>query len=225
MNVLLQIRSELCEEHEREDILRCILEGQKFIRNANIFRVHVSIRDIMRVIDLYHYFTFNSAGKSLLERGSKHWQALIISIAMGYYFRLSNNPTEKNNRNDFAKMMNEILKECGCRLTFVETVKDAMLKLYNETIIPLGIAKTDALLENLFCTVICIDAKIPLIITGPAGSSKTLSFTIAADNMKGKQSTTSLYKKMYHVHPFRYQCSEQVSCIEYKENLLIIAFY
>ena len=70
---------------------------------------------------------------------------------------------------------------------------------------------TTALLENLFCTVVCIDAKIPLIITGPAGCSKTLSFTIAVDNMKGKQSIMPLYKKMSHVHPFRYQCSEQVN--------------
>ena len=93
-----------------------------------------------------------------------------------------------------------------------------MSKLYEHTNIPPGIAKTDALLENLFCTVICIDAKIPLIIMGPAGCSKTLSFTIAVDNMKGKQSSSVLYKKMYRVHPFRYQCSEQVNSLEYSKN-------
>ncbi len=98
----------------------------------------------------------------------------------------------------------------GCHLDFGVTVMNVMTDLYKQTQIPTGIAMTQALLENLFCTVICIDAKIPLIITGPAGCSKTLSFTIAVDNMKGKQSNTVLYKKMYHVHPFRYQCSEQV---------------
>lgn len=51
--------------------------------------------------------------------------------------------------------------------------------------------------------------KIPLLVVGPPGCAKTLSFSIAIDNMKGKQSPMPLYKNFHNVHPFRYQCSEQ----------------
>jgi hypothetical protein len=57
-------------------------------------------------------------------------------------------------------------------------------------------AGTDALRENLFATVVCIDALVPLVIIGPAGCSKTLSFTIAVDNMRGKW---SVYKELHQV--------------------------
>jgi hypothetical protein len=86
-----------------------ILEGQQYIRAARMWRVHVSIRDIMRVIDLYRYFRTTSAGKELIgssERTS-HWKALIISIAMGYYFRLNNESA--HNRRKFEQNMNKML--------------------------------------------------------------------------------------------------------------------
>ena len=54
--------------------------------------------------------------------------------------------------------------------------------------LPHGIAKTEALKENLFCIIACCCARVPLIIVGEPGSSKTLSFNLAASNLRGIES-------------------------------------
>ena len=55
-------------------------------------------------------------------------------------------------------------------------------------ILPVGIAKSKALKENIFATIICTVTKIPLIIVGAPGSSKTLSFNLTISNLKGQES-------------------------------------
>ncbi|KAH3765624.1 AAA+ ATPase [Pelomyxa schiedti] len=94
--------------------------------------------------------------------------------------------------------------------------KGVLNSLCNNTHLPPGIAKTNAFMENLFCTVVCLDAKIPLVIVGPPGCSKTLSFKVAVDNMKGQTSPKEFYRALHHVLPFRYQCSEQSTDTEIK---------
>ena len=54
--------------------------------------------------------------------------------------------------------------------------------------LPNGIAKTEALKENLFATIICTATNTPLIIVGAPGSSKTLSFNLTISNLKGPES-------------------------------------
>lgn len=54
--------------------------------------------------------------------------------------------------------------------------------------LPAGIAKTEALKENLFATIICTVTKTPLIIVGAPGSSKTLSFNLTISKLKGQES-------------------------------------
>ena len=58
----------------------------------------------------------------------------------------------------------------------------------NKLSLPAGIAKTEALKENLFATIICTATNTPLIIVGAPGSSKTLSFNLAISNLKGPES-------------------------------------
>ena len=64
-------------------------------------------------------------------------------------------------------------------------------------IIPRGIAKNRALKENLFSTFICIVNKIPLIICGKPGRSKTLCIRILENSMKGKAGSNSYLCKSF----------------------------
>eukprot|EP01114_Cavostelium_apophysatum_P014001 TRINITY_DN3512_c0_g1_i9.p1 TRINITY_DN3512_c0_g1~~TRINITY_DN3512_c0_g1_i9.p1 ORF type:complete len:5234 (+),score=1501.00 TRINITY_DN3512_c0_g1_i9:231-15932(+) len=212
LRVYLDLHSDLSEA-ERDELKSFIHFGQQFVRDANIFRVHVSIRDIIRATTLYRYFRFSPAGNSFMlggnyfgVRNSYHWPALILAIAMTYYFRLDTRGN--HSRHAFQQIFDEKLRSNRSDFMIQHVLFEAMKNLYDQTVIPPGIARTNALMENLFCVVVCIDTKIPLIITGPAGCSKTLSFSIAIDNMKGKQSPSAFYKNFHHVHPFRYQCSE-----------------
>ena len=58
----------------------------------------------------------------------------------------------------------------------------------DKLILPTGIAKTEALKENLFATIVCTVTKTPLIIVGAPGSSKTLSFNLTISNLMGPES-------------------------------------
>ena len=72
----------------------------------------------------------------------------------------------------------------------------SQLKLEN------NIAKNQALCENIFMMVICIELRIPLFVVGKPGSSKSLAKTIVQDNMQGKNSKCELFKNFKQVSRF-----------------------
>ncbi|KAH3767878.1 AAA+ ATPase [Pelomyxa schiedti] len=238
-------------EHDKH-LTHLILMAQDFVNKAHIPRVTASIRDIMRAVDLYSYFSGHTRFMHELPSESKerknleHWQALALSIAMTYYFRLPSQdfvsqeaararsdphlsafqslkpiPVECT-REEFRKHLESTLKarefhNVPDRLfKYDEFLGKVLEQLCDNTSLPPGIAKTRAFMENLFCTVVCLDAKIPLIIVGPPGCSKTLSFKIAVDNLKGKSSMKPFYRSLHHIIPYRYQCSEQSTDTEIK---------
>ncbi|KAH3763811.1 AAA+ ATPase [Pelomyxa schiedti] len=152
-----------------------VLFGQDFINSAKIHRVTASIRDIARAVDLYLYFLqhkqfmFNLPHPSASNYSTHvHWQAMDSLLK----FIISN----FNNAPEYLIMWDDYFN------------KGVLNSLCNNTHLPPGIAKTVAFMENLFCTVVCLDAKIPLLIVGPPGCSKTLIFKVAVDNMKGQTS-------------------------------------
>jgi hypothetical protein len=51
-------------------------------------------------------------------------------------------------------------------------------RLYDNTFVPKGIAPTSALKENIYATVLCLVAGVPLNITGPPGCGKTLAVQV-----------------------------------------------
>ncbi|XP_078124896.1 E3 ubiquitin-protein ligase rnf213-alpha-like isoform X2 [Sander vitreus] len=75
--------------------------------------------------------------------------------------------------------------------------------------VPMGdtIARNNALKENVFMMVICIELRIPLFLVGKPGSSKSLSKTLVADAMQGQAAHSDLYKKLKQIHLVSFQCS------------------
>ena len=70
--------------------------------------------------------------------------------------------------------------------------------------IPQGIGKNTPLKENIFVIFTCLMNKIPLIITGKPGSSKTLAMNIVTKSLKGKSSQKPFFKELPAVLPFSY---------------------
>ena len=62
-----------------------------------------------------------------------------------------------------------------------------------------NIALNQALCENVFMMVICIELRIPLFVVGKPGSSKSLAKTIVQDNMQGNLSKSDLFKNFKQV--------------------------
>ena len=65
--------------------------------------------------------------------------------------------------------------------------------------IPNNIARNDALKENVFMMLVCIELKIPLFVIGKPGSSKSLAKSIVANSMQGPSSSNALCKKLKQV--------------------------
>lgn len=78
-----------------------------------------------------------------------------------------------------------------CQDKFLENVKLAD-----------NIARNQALKENVFMMIVCIELRIPLFLVGKPGSSKSLAKTIVADAMQGDTAKTTLFKKYKQVSLF-----------------------
>jgi hypothetical protein len=143
-----------------------------------------------------------------------------------------------NLREQFEKMINDKVEVSAdafqeynldaCALLYQEdkvpwkrlgpVLDDEMVMYLDNAELPSGIACNQALKENFFCTVVCIENRIPLIIIGPPGCSKTLSFKIAAETMRGDKSPNKFFSTFADIHGdvFIYQCSEHSTSNEIK---------
>ncbi|XP_071112375.1 E3 ubiquitin-protein ligase rnf213-alpha-like [Haliotis cracherodii] len=91
-----------------------------------------------------------------------------------------------------------------------------------------NIAKNQALKENLFMMVVCIELRIPLFLVGKPGSSKSLAKTIVADAMQGTSARSDLFKQLKQAQMVSFQCSPLATaegivgtfrqCARYQQN-------
>lgn len=168
----------------------------------------VSQRDIQRT------FLFYSWLQNWFKKKYDHendfqikFRSLFIALSMVYYFRLND-----EFRRDFKE---RIYKEegaigiCGIPIPFKEALQDELDWVHRTVDFPTGIAPTDALKENIYATVVCTMACIPIIIVGPPGSSKTLSFKIVVSNFQGCYSRNKELRYLKALDPYPYQCSRK----------------
>ncbi|EFA81451.1 hypothetical protein PPL_05439 [Heterostelium album PN500] len=239
---LFKLKSTICQYPE--ELKQFIILGQDALRQAKEGRVHMSIRDIIRTIDLYKFF-MSTIGRSMIgcsfpndsieesdilvqtklqlpiaiDDYSHHWLAMITSMALSYYLRVG-----KEKRPEiqiaFQKFINDTCKlkfKFDFNLTFKEIYSSFCQKEY--TLLPPGIALTESLQLNIFFNVVAINCMIPLCIVGPPGCSKTLSFSIVVDNLKlNKINVKTPWALMPRVDQFHYQCTPHTTDIEIKQR-------
>ena len=88
-------------------------------------------------------------------------------------------------------------------------VRDKALQILEEALdVEKGIALNMPLKENAFLIMVSIECMIPIILTGPPGTSKTLSTRLIYKNMKGMNSSSQYFKKKPKLILKSYQCSE-----------------
>ena len=159
--------------------------------------------------------SFEGRFEENVELTQKLKTAVLVSLALVYYMRLDEHGNFGSQPSSYrSKYVARLKKETGESLKIDVALRDEVsnnswsipfhryltdfdiyappfqLIFYCEKLhIPSGIAKTNALLENMFCIIACCCTRTPLIITGPPGSSKTLSFSLTLDRIKGRQST------------------------------------
>ena len=198
----------LTREYALEQLKECGLsEGDA----SECSRSCVSQRDIQRVFTFYEwlykmYMRYKPAGIHC----DYSFRALLVSLGLVYYLRLDTK---------YRKRYQEVLDH------EVATAKESFSKSFEEELnwyidnidLPDGIAKTQALKENLFATIICTMTHTPLIIVGQPGSSKTLSFNLTLANLKGQESKISAFRQteiFKSLDPQFYQCSRRTTSNE-----------
>ena len=212
-----------------EIIVSSVHLAQKFIReNSEISSV--SLREIKRFRIFFEFFfnilkdreEFKNPDFSCIKDDSIFSEAENIenkiedyiclkaanlSLFMCYYIRIIN----PKKRKELAEKIEDILK-----FDFL----DYPLKLENELVDSLkldkGIAKNRALLDNIFTLFVCLINKIPVFICGKAGCSKSLSFSLLYNSMKGEYSQSKLFKKYPSLYVTSYQGSLTSSSSEIK---------
>ncbi len=172
-----------------------IIYAHKFLRSFYDEISAVSLRDVIRCITIYRFFCSQKEVTPV--------QAAVLSVAHCYYYRL---PRDQNEHKSFVK---DISKELNCTEQYFEATINYFQKKYIEAMsIRAGVAQNQALKENVFMMLVCIMNKIPLIVVGKPGSSKTLAVSLIRDNFtkttKSKDSIELGFKEVYMV-PF--QCT------------------
>ena len=170
----------------------------------------VSQRDIERVLKLYQWLIKSFSDTKRKVDPNPHRYAMMVALGLVYYMRLNK---------EFRKAYSACLNEKGRKgeVKFLDAFQKE-ITFYTEHIdLPHGIAKTQALMENIFATIVCTVTRIPLVIVGAPGSSKTLSFNIVVSNLKGQESKKELFRKSSvfpSLDPHYYQCSKRTTSTE-----------
>uniref|UniRef100_A0A7R9YCP3 Uncharacterized protein n=1 Tax=Pinguiococcus pyrenoidosus TaxID=172671 RepID=A0A7R9YCP3_9STRA len=188
-----------------------LLESQHFIRSKEGEESAVSLRDVRRALELIMYFDRINGnvrnGVDLnadLRWGAESRRSVVLGLAMVYYYRLR----QREDRLEYCAMLEELGDGLGMRngevLRCIEEEQDKYSSFieFEE-----GIARNEALKENLFVAITCIANLIPVFIVGKPGSSKTLTMQVIQSNLQGDRSKNSFWRDFPAVNIFPYQCS------------------
>ena len=171
----------------------------------------VSQRDIQRVFNFYHWL-MQFYNKTKPEREPTEYRKRAVNVALGvvYYMRLN-----KTYREKYSKLLDS---KCGrTTVKFTIAFQEELDWFIKQIELPKGIARTQALKENIFASIICTVTRTPLIIIGAPGSSKTLSFNQTIANLMGPQSNKELFRYTAIfplLDPHCYQCSRRTTSSE-----------
>jgi len=140
-----------------------------------------------------------------------------VALGIVYFLRLTS-----KFRSDYRGFLDGLDRMEG-EITFSEAFIRELRWFINHVELPPGIAKTTALMENVFAIVACAVTHTPLLIVGPPGSSKTLSFNIASANLKGKESRFEIFREtdiFKSLDSHFYQCSRRTTSNEVERVFL-----
>ena len=210
--------------------INSILICQNYIKNTNDIS-SVSLREVKRFIIFFKYFVVyllnkhnDTASKDqsiiiyTLKNNYENYKfAVNLSLYICYYLRLPDNESRKEllkQLDDEKYFNNQFLIVPQLEENYV--TKNIVESKENE-VLSKGIAKNRALLENLFSLYFCIVNKIPLIICGKPGSTKSLSEKLLQNALKGMVSHSKLCKETKELVVFPYQGSLRSTADEIKE--------
>ncbi|EAR87839.2 hypothetical protein TTHERM_00006030 (macronuclear) [Tetrahymena thermophila SB210] len=190
-------------DNQLDLISKGIFESQIFLREKMGYQSACSLRDVSRFTKLLFWFIkfLTKCRKFELKIFDQDFQniCLYLSFYINYCVRLPLINQRKQYLQKLSENFNEDYLSIWIKIDEVQTY------LINQTEVPRGIVKNTALKQNVFTLFVSIMNKIPVVLIGPPGCSKTLSLRIIIKSMKGKQSKSPLFQKLKTLMPLLYQ--------------------
>ncbi|VDI37174.1 Hypothetical predicted protein, partial [Mytilus galloprovincialis] len=217
-----------------EAVLSKILTvSQDFMRQQKDECSFVSLRDVERVLQVMSWFFRQSNEDQLLFRRMRGeledsdsdtetdsddelaeeilppqineiTRSLILSLGVCYHACLKN---REEYRDTVAKYFKQPLLLVGGADKIEDEISNCQSVFLNSVSLAPNIARNQALKENVFMMIVCIELRIPMFLVGKPGSSKSLAKTIVADAMQGNAAQDDLFKNYKQVQMVSYQCS------------------
>ena len=223
----MRMSNEYASNSEQANLADLILQSQNLMREyaneqlqdcgfsdseaSECSRSCVSQRDIQRVFTFYEWlFKMYQKYKPVGPDRDYSLRAVLVSLGLVYYLRLDTKYRDRYRRT----IDHEV---ASSKESFTKTFREELNWYIEHIDLPDGIAKTQALKENLFATIVCTMTHTPLIIVGQPGSSKTLSFNLTLSNLKGQESKIAIFRQteiFKSLDPHFYQCSRHTTSNE-----------
>ncbi|CAL9693293.1 unnamed protein product [Knipowitschia caucasica] len=192
-----------------EVIVNVLSASQKYMRQRKDECSFVSLRDVERCMQAFVWFFVNRAtffdemdkvdSNQSREGTDPVLWSLIMATGVCYHACLENKEEYRQ------KISRSLPPESSIKIKQeIIIMQDLLLKG-----VPMRdtIARNNALKENVFMMVVCIELRIPLFLVGKPGSSKSLSKTLVADAMQGQSAHSDIYKRLKQIHLVSFQCS------------------
>nr|XP_024402110.1 uncharacterized protein LOC112295119 isoform X3 [Physcomitrium patens] len=192
---------------------KLLVMSQAFVR-GKCGEASVSLRDARRCVDLFNYFSEDLEGRpQSLPTECRAKRAALLSFAHCYYYRLASDEERAEYKVKYITTINgNNWRKRFARRSYTEKFDkelfEEQMNLLDHMEIPPGVAKNQALRENIFVTLTCILLKIPLFVVGKPGSGKTLSLQLIFSNLRGSGMKDPYFSEKPTMFMFSYQGSE-----------------
>lgn len=242
------------QEEYKNFVIHLVSSAQNIVRNFRIPRLYMSIRNLIRTVQLLDWYldfqvltnsldsdvheniflpkvnnTSNMSASAHKRLVMKH--SVIMAVTLSYMLQL---PSEghvaagkvlEDFRRRFLRELagsciganntwvNEVCGNADRRFdNFVQTwmgvVKGSLAHLWSFARTPKGLAKTDAVMEVFYANIAAAENRMSLLVSGPPGCGKTLSFNLACENLSGPSHQHTLaFQHLKKASKFMYQCS------------------
>ncbi|CAF4352730.1 unnamed protein product, partial [Didymodactylos carnosus] len=205
IETILQTCDKLTHSPYYRMIVDAICISQKYLRWSEDIS-SVSLRDVARYRLLYNWFYESvSSRQPKLPVKDITFKSAILALLLCYYFRLSSK-AEKLEYIDLIKkpmQFNDIQKYA---------IEDMLQAEQNDLIrrmeLPPGTALNRALCDNIFVIFVCVLNRLPVILCGKPGCSKTSSVQIVITSLKGKKSNDPYFQELPELIAVAYQGSK-----------------
>ncbi|VDH93225.1 ubiquitin carboxyl-terminal hydrolase 34 [Mytilus galloprovincialis] len=201
-----------------EDVVSKVLTvSQDFMRNQKDECSFVSLRDVERVLEVMSWFHRQSEDDNSLfqkmnqdsdysdaeseeetmeveqpqQQMDEVTRSLVLALGVCYHACLKN---RDEYRETVAPYFRPPLQLPGGAEQIEEEITKCQKVFLDSVELAENIARNQALKENVFMMVVCIELRIPMFLVGKPGSSKSLAKTIVADAMQGNAAHKALFK-------------------------------